>query len=99
MYQGMINLNTGKWFGAFIEGKLVGSVGFFYDSEIGRIQNILTHQDFRRLNICKTLVTHACKFGLSKVTSLIMIADTDYHAARIYVNIGFSCVEEICSLY
>jgi ribosomal protein S18 acetylase RimI-like enzyme len=99
MYRSMINDGLGCWFGAFINEQLVGSVGFFYEDGLGRFQSVITHEDYRGKNICKTLVTHACRYGLTKVSKLVMFADTDYHAAKIYEGLGFKCVEEISSVY
>ena len=58
MYRSMIEADQGKWFGATIDKKLVGSVGFFHDEELGRFQSVLTHKSYRGQNICKTLVDY-----------------------------------------
>lgn len=81
----------GHWFGAFLEGKLVGDLGIFKEGTIGRFQSVETHPDFLRQGICGTLVYRSAQFAFEKmgVKNLVMVADENYHAARIYESVGF----------
>lgn len=90
-YRKMSESGMGSWFGAFIGEKLVGDLGIFYEGKIGRYQNVETHPDYRRQGICGSLVyqTGMLAFGEFGVDHLVMEADTDYHAARIYESVGF----------
>jgi hypothetical protein len=37
-YRKMVQIGLGQWFGAFVNGKIVGGLGIFTDEEIGRYQ-------------------------------------------------------------
>lgn len=95
-YRKMSEANLGNWFGAFIGDKLVGDLGIFHENGIGRYQNVGTHPDFRKQGICGTLVYQAGLIALRdyKIQFLVMEADPDYHAARIYESVGFRRNEE-----
>ncbi len=90
-YRKMSEAGMGSWFGAFMDGKLVGDLGIFYEGNVGRYQNVGTHPDHRRQGICGTLVyqTGLLAFEEFGVDHLVMEADIDYHAARIYESVGF----------
>jgi GNAT superfamily N-acetyltransferase len=91
-YRKMSEIGMGTWFGAYIDGKLVGDLGIFYEGNVGRYQNVGTHPDHRRQGICGTLVYQAGLLAFKDfgVAHLVMEADIDYHAARIYESVGFS---------
>jgi GNAT superfamily N-acetyltransferase len=81
----------GSWFGAFVDGKLVAHLGLVTDgSGIARYQNVETHPDWRRKGIAGTLVWRAAQHGLNGMAStLVMAADPDYVAIRVYRSVGF----------
>lgn len=95
----------GQWFGAFLEDRLVCSMGLYSDAgfegnhfdgdRVARFQNVETHPDFRRRGLCGSLVHHVAKYGLEvmKAKTLVMCADPEYHAARIYESVGFRPTE------
>ena len=90
----MSDNGRGHWFGAFLKDKIVADLGIFFDREqyLGRYQSVGTHPDFRRRGICGTLVYEAGKSIMSEygVQRLVMNADPNYHAAKIYESVGFS---------
>ena len=90
-YKELIRRGHGEWYGAFLDGSLCGSLGLFNDGEVGRFQIVSTDIDFRRQGICSTLVYEVSKEALEskKLKQLVMVADPDYHAARIYESVGF----------
>tara|TARA_Y100001958_G_C21242409_1_gene570721 strand:+ start:2948 stop:3745 length:798 start_codon:yes stop_codon:yes gene_type:complete len=90
-YRKMSQAGKGNWFGAFIDGQMVGDLGIFSEGSIGRYQNVGTHPDFRRRGICGTLVYKAGLIALDEfgIEALVMEADPEYHAARIYESVGF----------
>ncbi|AZZ93424.1 GNAT family N-acetyltransferase [Hahella sp. KA22] len=98
MYRSMIAAGRGDWFGAFQQGELVGSVGLFFDERIGRFQNVLTKSSHRSQGICHTLVHAVAKAGFDRADTLVMVADENYHAARIYESLGFQPSERQASL-
>jgi GNAT superfamily N-acetyltransferase len=95
----------GNWFGAFLEGRLVCGMGLYSDAgfegdhfdgdRVARFQSVETHPDFRRRGLCGSLVYHVATHGLEvmKARTLVMCADPEYHAARIYESVGFRPTE------
>ena len=83
----------GAWFGAFLEGRLVASMGVFDTGDgLGRLQTVDTHPDYERRGLCGTLLHHAGQYALEHlgVTELVIVADPAYHAQRIYESVGFT---------
>ena len=95
-YQKMIAAGMGNRFGAFIGNQLVADLGLFHRNGLARYQNVITHPEYRKRGICSTLVFFAGKIALEKwgVYRLVMEADPEYHAARIYESLGFRPTEE-----
>ncbi len=96
-YQKLIRAGMGQWFGAFLGEHLVGSLGLFRENEIGRFQLVTTDPAFQRQGICGTLVYRVSQHALSEMglDELVMVADENYHAARIYESVGFKVVEKM----
>ncbi len=99
-YQKMVAKNIGLWFGAYLDGKLVGSLGIFTDGNIGRFQIVSIDPTFQRQGICGTLVFRASEYAFEKigVETLVMVADEEYHAAKIYESVGFVSEEKMYGL-
>jgi GNAT superfamily N-acetyltransferase len=92
----MIARGSGQWFGAWYEGELVAELGIFdTGAGIARFQSVTTHPKYRRRGICSRLVHHASEWAFENlpVEQLVMLADAEYHAARIYESVGFRPVE------
>jgi ribosomal protein S18 acetylase RimI-like enzyme len=90
-FRRMTHTGLGQWFGAFLENRLVADLGVFADRAVGRFQDVGTHPDYRRRGICGTLVHQASRYAFEKmqVETLVMVADENYFAARIYESVGF----------
>ncbi len=90
-YRRMTGLGLGFWFGAFLHEHLVADLGLFVSGKIARFQQVETHPEFRRRGICGALVYQASCYAFDRmnVDTLVMVADEEYHAARIYESIGF----------
>jgi len=90
-YRKMTKAGVGHWFGAFLGDKMVADLGIFQVDNRARFQSVVTHPDYRRLGICGTLVYKSSRYAFEKmnVKTLVMIADEEYHAARIYESVGF----------
>ena len=89
----LVEQGRGRWFGAFLDGRLVSSLGLFVASEgLARFQEVKTHPDFRGRGLCGTLVHHASRYGFEElgVGTLVMVADPDYLAIRVYRAVGFT---------
>lgn len=91
-----INKGAGYFFGAFYKEELVADLGIFFEDGVGRFQNVSTKEAYRRQGICGTLVHHAANYAFKrhKAKRLIMEADEDYIAARIYESVGFKAIEK-----
>lgn len=94
-YRAMMDAGLGAWFGASLDGRPVADLGIFMDGDVGRYQSVVTHPDYQRRGLCGTLVYHAARhaFKALGVETLVMIADPNYHAARIYESVGFRPTE------
>ncbi|GAA1673197.1 hypothetical protein GCM10009745_15130 [Kribbella yunnanensis] len=91
--RGRVEAGHGVWFGAFDGDRLQASLGLMFDGAgLARFQNVQTHPDDRNQGIASTLVHHASTYGLSegRARTLVMVADPDYLAIRIYRALGFS---------
>jgi ribosomal protein S18 acetylase RimI-like enzyme len=99
-YRKRIDAGSGEWYSAFVGEQQVASLGMFRSDGSGRFQVVITHPAFRRRGICGTLVHHVARQTLdrSDIDSLVMLADTEYHAARIYESLGFSASESLTGL-
>jgi len=99
-YRKMIRAGLGRWFGAFLDGRLVADMGIFTDGELGRYQSVVTHPDFRRRGICSTLLYEVGRFGLATLGAhtLVIVADAHYFAKEIYAAVGFEVREQQGSL-
>lgn len=101
MYRRLTQDGFGHWFGAFLEGRLVADCGLFVFSGIGRYQSVGTHPDFRRRGVCGQLISRAARAAFDKLgaQTLVMVADPDYHAAKVYESVGFKATQEQVGIY
>lgn len=95
MYRKMTDAGMGHWYGAYLDDRMVGDLGIYHNETVGRYQNVGTHPEYRRQGICGTLVYEAGKKALAEygIQTLVMEADVDYHAAKIYESVGFKPTE------
>jgi RimJ/RimL family protein N-acetyltransferase len=88
--------SRGVWFGAFLDGVLASSLGVFTDGTgLARYQNVDTHPDYRNRGLAGTLVHYAADHARARigVERLVIVADPDHVAYRIYERLGFRTVE------
>ena len=93
-YRAMQEAGLGQWYGAYINSKLVGDLGVFFENDKGRFQSVGTHPDYQRHGVCGTLVYEVSKQALLNASKLVIVADEEYHAARVYESVGFKMVEK-----
>jgi predicted GNAT family acetyltransferase len=62
---------------------------------LARFQNVQTSPEDRGRGLAGTLVHHASTYGLTQggARTLVMVADPDYLAVRIYRSVGFNDTE------
>ena len=90
--RGLVAGGHGQWFGAFSDDVLVAQMGLVSASPaLARFQLVETHPDHRGRGLAGTLAHYAGSYGLSELGAriLVMVADPDYLAIRIYRSIGF----------
>ena len=95
-----VDAGQGEWYGAFRDGRQLASLGIVRSGTMARFQIVVTHPEARRQGLCGTLVHQVAQAALDRpdVESLVMLADSEYHAARIYESVGFSPSEKLDGL-
>jgi ribosomal protein S18 acetylase RimI-like enzyme len=89
----LVEAGYGAWWGAFDEGRLLASMGLFTASPgLARFQSVKTHPDARGRGLAGTLVHRVSRYGFDELgaRTLVMVADPDYLAIRIYRSVGFA---------
>jgi ribosomal protein S18 acetylase RimI-like enzyme len=92
----LVDAGHGQWWGAFDDGRLLSSMGLFRASPgLARFQNVKTHPDARGRGLAGTLVHEISRFGFAELEAqtLVMVADPDYLAIRVYRSVGFTDTE------
>lgn len=88
----------GGWFGAYEDGRLQSGMGLFRaDDGRARFQNVETRPEARGRGLAGTLVHHVSRYGFDVLgaRTLVMVADPDYLAIRIYRSVGFAETESM----
>lgn len=91
----------GERWGAFEGDRLVATAGLFrVDDTLARFQSVETHPDARRRGYAGTLVHRLATHGLTDLgaTTLVMVADPEAEAIRIYRSLGFEVTEHVTEL-
>lgn len=92
----MTEAGHGAWFGAFVDGQLVSSMGLFRaGAGLARFQSVETLESHRGQGLAGTLVHHVSTYGFDQLGAhtLVMIADPTYSAIRLYRSVGFADTE------
>lgn len=95
-HRAVVEAGHGQWFGAFDGDRLQASLGLLTDgSGVARFQDVQTRPDDRGQGIASTLVHTASTYGFTdlKAETLVMVADPEYLAIRIYRALGFDGTE------
>ena len=97
-YEAMVRAGMGDWFGVFAgadDGSetLVADCGLFRapGESFGRFQHVVTHPRWRRRGLCSALIHAVCLHGFETMglATLVIVADPDDAAIRVYESIGF----------
>jgi ribosomal protein S18 acetylase RimI-like enzyme len=86
----------GAWWGAFVDGRLASVMGLVDAGDgLARYQSVETHPDYRGRGLAGTLVHRVATYGFEELgaRTLVMVADPDYVAIRIYRSVGFAETE------
>lgn len=86
-------LETGKYFGYFIDGELAGIAGIHVyspETRVAAMGNIAVHPDYRRRGIAFNLTVKLCRDLLTEVDLIGLNVKADNtHAIRCYAKAGF----------
>ena len=88
----LVHDGHGEWFGAFEGERLQSSLGLVRAGDgLARFQTVGTRPEARGKGLAGTLVHHASAWGLAHlgVQTLVMVADPEYLAIRVYRSVGF----------
>lgn len=97
-YRALIARGLGNWWGASIDGEQAGSLGLFFLDGMGRFQSVITGEQHRNRNVCKTLLSEVIRRTAGQADRLVMVADETYHAGKIYESLGFAQQGRVASL-
>jgi len=100
-YRAMVEDNLGDWFIADLEGNWVADLGLFYGEEMARYQNVTTYPGFEGRGIAHALVYASAKYAFKNypIKELIIVAEKNSRAQKIYQNLGFKISEKRANLY
>jgi GNAT superfamily N-acetyltransferase len=95
-YRSMAAAGMGEWFGAFLGEVLVADLGLFHDGALARYQTVETHPEYRRQGIAANLVYQAGAYALERfsIHTLVIVADRESAASRLYQSLGFAPREQ-----
>jgi GNAT superfamily N-acetyltransferase len=88
----LVDSGAGAWLGAFESGAMLSGLGIFRaGDQLARYQDVETHPEARGRGLAGTLVHMAGEHALDcfGARTLVIVADPDYHAIRIYRELGF----------
>ena len=95
----LVDRGHGRWYGAFLDGRLVSSMGLFAvrgatdgaRPALARFQSVKTHPDHRGRGLAGTLTHVVGRYGLDELgaETLVMVADPAHLAIRVYRSVGF----------
>ncbi|MDX6395324.1 MAG: hypothetical protein QOJ73_6387 [Streptosporangiaceae bacterium] len=90
----------GAWFGAFVGGRMRSGCGIFGAAGVLRFQSVETDPRYRRQGLARRLVYEAGTYGLAALGAgpLVIVADPDDVAVRIYRSLGFADAERQAQL-
>lgn len=100
-YKAMVDKHLGDWFIADLGGKWVGDLGLFYGDGMACYQNVTTYPGFEGRGIAHALIYGSAKYALKNypIKELVIVADEDSRAQKIYQNLGFQLIERRTNLY
>ena len=96
----LVAAGHGVWYGAFVDGELLATMGLYVVAGIGRCQAVATAPEARRQGLAAALVHAVVTRGLAEqgAREVVMITTPNGPAERVYRSVGFQSVERIASL-
>ena len=90
--QALVTAGRGERFGALVDGEVVSTAAVFRTEEgVARFQSVETHPEHRRRGLAAAVVHAAGRHALEDlgVRTLVIVADTEDEAIRVYRRLGF----------
>jgi GNAT superfamily N-acetyltransferase len=88
-----------RWWGAFRGTDLAAQMGLVEGEvegrRLARFQDVDTHPDHRRRGLCSALLAHVG--GAARAPALVILADAESEAGRLYRRAGFVLTERLVS--
>jgi hypothetical protein len=92
----LVEAGHGAWWGAFLDGRLASLMGLVDAGDrLARYQSVETLPGLRGRGLAGTLVHRVATYGFDELDArtLVMVADPEYSAIRIYRSVGFHGTE------
>lgn len=95
--QQLVGTGRAMWWGAFdrASGELVGSLGLVALGERARYQDVQTAASHRQRGIASALLGAAATALLPSVETLVIVAEPESAAQRVYTRAGFHVIETV----
>lgn len=96
----LFRAGRGAWYVALDGEQVVGSLGIVVTARRARFQMVDTRISHRRRGIASRLVVSAAAHAARQqpIDQLVIAADPDYHAQRIYESLGFTAIERVAGV-
>jgi len=95
--QSLVGAGRAMWWGAFDHGALVGSLGLVALGARARYQDVQTATTHRQRGIAGALLVAAANALLPSIANLVIVAEPQSAAQRVYVRAGFVAIETVVS--
>ena len=92
----LVAAGRGERFGVLVDGEVVSTAGIFRTEDgVARFQSVETHPEHRRRGLAGAVVHAAGRHALDHlgVGTLVIVADTEEDAIRVYRRLGFTETE------
>ncbi|MFN0248298.1 MAG: GNAT family N-acetyltransferase [Kofleriaceae bacterium] len=95
--QTLVGTGRAMWWGAFDRDVLVGSLGLvaLRIGTLARYQDVQTAASHRQRGIASAMLVAAAKALLPSITKLVIVAEPESAAQRVYARAGFTVIETI----
>lgn len=97
----LVESGVAKFYGAFEDDALVGSLGLAHFGDVARYQDVQVAATHRRRGIASTLLAAAADADPTPDRSrrYIIVAEPESDASRVYTRAGFTVIERMVSTF
>ena len=96
IYQRDVATGRCLFWGLWLDGRLAAYTGLYFDANWARFVTPVTHHDYRRRGLFRTLASYGIRSILrtNPDATIVIAAERDSYAASIYKRMGFAAVGE-----